>query len=61
MECTWLDCQSEATVPQIRKDGSRWANLCGQHDRELNQAVSDSDARNLLYGWVKALGAQGMP
>ncbi len=55
MTCTWVDCPNEATKPQIGERG-QWANLCDQHDAELQDAIANFDARKLLSRWVKASG-----
>lgn len=54
--CTWDGCTKAATVPQIARDGERWANLCAEHDAELNKAIDTSNVPALMRGWVKAQG-----
>jgi hypothetical protein len=52
--CTWKECQSEASVPQVAADGEIWANLCVEHDEKLAGALDDP-LRMLSY-WVLAQG-----
>lgn len=54
-KCTWVDCQNEATTPQIAKDGKEWANLCDAHATELEESAASS-APKMLRAWVKAQG-----
>ena len=56
MNCTWIDCISPATHPQLDKRGAVWANLCGVHANALDGAVRDPDVRKMLSAWVKAKG-----
>jgi hypothetical protein len=43
-----------ASVPEIANDGKQWANLCVEHDAEMNQSIVAGDVRKLLSDWVKA-------
>lgn len=54
--CTWVGCVKEATQPQVAQDTSVWANLCGDHHRELVRAVTDARPQVLLPAWIKAQG-----
>jgi hypothetical protein len=61
MQCTWVEpktgrCHNLATLPQIAKDGERWANLCNAHDAELSLSVDSLDVRMMLSSWVRAGG-----
>jgi hypothetical protein len=60
MRCTWNEkderCDKEAKFPQIATDGEVWANLCEEHNAQLEQAIELLDARKLLSSWVKAGG-----
>jgi hypothetical protein len=53
--CTWEDCTEHATKPRIAQDGSKWADLCDQHDRQIQTAI-DTGSVSLLSFWVKAQG-----
>jgi hypothetical protein len=58
-QCTWVDCNNEATAPQVGKDGNQWANLCEEHTKEMDDNLMD--AKGVLRCWVRAQGgAQGM-
>lgn len=54
--CTWVDCGRAAAFPQIAKDGEQWANLCAEHNEEIEAAIGALDARKVLGCWVKAMG-----
>ena len=56
MKCTWIDCDVEATHPQIAKDGEEWANLCDEHHEETEQALKSMVPEKLLRAWVRAQG-----
>lgn len=56
MTCTWVDCSKEATVPQIAKDGDQWANLCVEHDAEIDKALVSMDVKVVLRNWLRAQG-----
>jgi hypothetical protein len=58
-KCTWVDCQKDATKPQIARDGQKWANLCEMHDRELEEALK-AGVPKVLSAWVKAQGGSTM-
>lgn len=55
--CTWRDCQRPATKPKIGGGGT-WANLCGEHDAEINAAIDACDARALTRCWALAHGSK---
>jgi hypothetical protein len=57
MTCTWKDCTELAVHPQKTKYGEVWANLCTQHNSELEQALTGTSARAILRCWV--LGGGG--
>lgn len=54
MKCTWVDCECEATKPQISTDKGQWANLCPEHDAEFKASLLDPKAT--LRCWVRASG-----
>jgi hypothetical protein len=56
MKCTWLDCEREASVPQLSNNNSIWANLCTEHDALMEQAIVNGDVKLMLASWVKANG-----
>lgn len=60
MRCTWVKqdvaCTSEATHPQVGKDGSQWAHLCEEHDKKLNDAVGSGDVKKLMAAYIQAQG-----
>lgn len=53
-QCTWIDCEEVATVPQVGIDGSRWANLCPAHASELDSNLLDP--KGILRCWIRAQG-----
>lgn len=59
-QCTWKDCASEAKHPQIASDQQQWANLCDEHNSELEMGILQTgetrDVRSLMSAWVKAQG-----
>jgi hypothetical protein len=60
MKCTWVDCQNEATKPQISVDGSQWSNLCAEHDEMLDNSVTElvtgGSPAKMISNWIKAQG-----
>ena len=54
--CTYVGCTALASVPYLDKGGRPWANLCKEHDAEVNASITSGDARRLLSNWVKAQG-----
>ena len=63
MVCTWKGCDEHATRPQIRSDGSEWANLCKKHNDMIEEALNDmikkggpKEIRLMLSYYVKAQG-----
>ena len=55
MKCTWEHCKNEAVKPQVGSNGRTWANLCGDHDIELDRAHAVG-FKKLISCWVKAQG-----
>lgn len=54
--CTWKDC-GKVAMHQQKGDGGRvWADLCDQHDGEINAMLEKRDAKGLLRAWVLASG-----
>ena len=60
MQCSWaskdVQCQHEGVVAQRGKDGSQWAELCPEHDRQLTEAVNSGDVKKLMAAYIKAQG-----
>jgi hypothetical protein len=61
MKCTWVDCNAEATHPQVGKDGQQWSDLCDEHHAQLDKASDDflsgaTGPQKMLSAWVKAQG-----
>lgn len=60
MQCSWaskdVQCQHEGVVPQKGRDGSQWAELCEEHDRQLTAAIDSGDAKKLMSAYIKARG-----
>jgi hypothetical protein len=56
MACTWKGCGNTAAHPQTSKSGEVWANLCDQHNAELEAALMGGSARRILSVWVLAAG-----
>ncbi len=57
MNCTWEGCTKPATRPQLDRHKQQWANLCEEHDQELDKALSPPfDAKTALRAWIKASG-----
>lgn len=58
MKCTWKDCQREAECPQKDKTGKEWANLCKEHDKEIEDVFKSEkfDVKKVLKCWVLASG-----
>lgn len=56
MRCTWVDCELDACIPQIARDGTQWANLCAEHALKLDTAIAMNKPKILLAYWVKAQG-----
>lgn len=49
MKCTWVDCQSEATHPQLNKFDEEWANLCDEHNAKMKNAmIEGEDVKKLV-------------
>jgi len=57
MKCTWKDCRKEAKHPQVGKTGVEWANLCNEHNKELDEDISALfSPKKVLKDWVLAHG-----
>jgi hypothetical protein len=58
MLCTWVDCEKEATTLIKEKDGKDYANLCDEHNKELNDSINKNpfNAAKMLQCWIKAGG-----
>ena len=60
--CTWKGCEAEGTVPQLDRDGERWASLCQSHHDELDSTIDrglkgvPEAVPQLLRAWVLASG-----
>lgn len=55
MTCTWKDCAEAAVVPQVDADGAVWANLCPDHNKQLDDAIGGDIKLTLKY-WILAQG-----
>lgn len=55
-KCTWKNCNNTAEFPQIGKDKSQWANLCNEHQKELDEAIIPNNPKGILRVWVLAQG-----
>lgn len=60
MQCSWaskdVQCQHEGVVAQRGRDGSQWAELCEEHDRQLVEAINSGDVKKLMAAYIKAQG-----
>lgn len=54
--CTWQNCDRDASVPQVDRNGETWANLCGAHAWDMEDAIADADPRETVRAWIKAQG-----
>lgn len=58
--CTWANCNQLALHPQIARDGEQWADLCDEHNKEIDKSIDDAisggDVKAILSGWIKAQG-----
>jgi hypothetical protein len=54
--CTWKGCKSAAVHPQVATDGDRWANLCDEHNAQLEAAITKTEPEALLQCWTLAGG-----
>jgi hypothetical protein len=54
--CTWVECAEPATVPQRGRDGSQWADLCADHDKQLSDAIASGNPKKLMSAYIKAQG-----
>jgi hypothetical protein len=54
--CTWKGCSRKAAHRQIAQDGDKWANLCEQHNTQLEEAITGGEAKTLLHCWTMAGG-----
>jgi len=55
MICTWKDCNKKGKFSQLDKNGNEWANLCEEHNRELDESIG-LDFKKMLSSWIKASG-----
>jgi hypothetical protein len=58
MRCTWVDCEEEASIPRVDREGREWANLCQKHHDMLegSMQIDGFDPKRLLCYWVRAHG-----
>lgn len=54
--CTWVGCRSEAVIEIETKDGDVWANLCSEHNAELDRSVMSFSPPKMISAWIKAKG-----
>lgn len=55
MNCTWKGCAEAAQHPLKARDGEVWANLCGGHKAEFDEAPQKG-GKAILRTWVLAQG-----
>lgn len=59
-KCTWKECEKESVTERKRDNGQVWANLCYEHDKQLNDALinigKEGGTKNLLRCWVLSRG-----
>lgn len=55
-KCTWKDCNKEAKIPQILTDGNIWANLCEEHNKQLEDDIEQMKVKELVRDWILAQG-----
>lgn len=53
--CTWKGCDQPGSVPQVGKDGRRWACLCAAHDAQLLADVQ-AGVPKAVRAWILAQG-----
>ncbi len=59
MKCTWVDCRLDAAHPQVAEDGEQWANLCEDHNKELEESLDlavSGNIKKMISSWIKAQG-----
>jgi len=58
MECTWRDCESDGTNPQLDNKKREWANLCQEHHDEIENSIAADpfEPKRLMRAWIKAQG-----
>lgn len=57
MTCTFEGCTRPAVHENKAKDGKVWSNLCDDHNRQLNDAISaGSGPAKIVSLWVKCQG-----
>jgi hypothetical protein len=59
MRCTWIGCDKVATHEQFDRDGKSWANLCDEHNAEIEKAIDTMKPGVLMSAWIKAQGGSG--
>lgn len=55
MTCTWKDCEGRATHEEEAR-GVVWARLCDEHHEELDDALTNFNAKKLIRAWARAKG-----
>ena len=55
-KCTWKDCMKEGIHPQRSNDGSIWAILCDEHNRQIDEDIEQLRAKELVRDWILAQG-----
>lgn len=54
--CTWAGCANPARHELGSRDGSKWANLCDEHNAEMDAAVNSPQVGDIVRAWIKAKG-----
>ena len=56
MLCTWKDCNQYASSPQKDRNGKVWANLCIDHNKEIEGVLASPQPQSIMRVWVLATG-----
>jgi hypothetical protein len=56
MQCTWKDCDNEASETRVSDSGETWASLCYIHNAKLDAAIRGGEPKNLIGCYIKAQG-----
>ena len=54
-QCTWKNCEKQATHPQDDNYGHEWANLCNDHHQELESATDSMKPKLIVKAWMLAM------
>ena len=56
-QCTWKDCEASAQHEEMGRGGV-WARLCDVHHAELEDALTNFNAKKLIRAWARAKGGK---